>query len=64
MNINNENFLLFRVQLLSGDNYELKRIIEYYKKENLNLRKLLREKNKEIDYLKNKNNHQFTINSY
>lgn len=55
--------LWFRIRVLEGDNYELKRIIENYLKLERNLRTLIKEKNKELEYYKNKNK-QFSIHDY
>lgn len=55
--------LWFRIRVLEGDNYELKRIIENYRKLERNLRTLIKEKNKELEYYKNKNK-QFSIHDY
>lgn len=63
MNSSDYDALFFRIRVLEGDNKELKRIIEDYRRLERNLRTLIKQKNLEIEKLTNKSK-QFTFNDY
>lgn len=61
MKSNEYDILWCRIRILESDNRELRRIIDNYRVLEKNLRSLLREKNKEIEKLKN-NSKQLSFN--